>query len=161
MFIIDCAIKMEEDARTFYEKLAAAAVVPELKNLFTLLGESEQEHHKALMAMKTNIDPETVRFKNLQVDACLFDPLLAKRDLPAGMLGGSDAYLQIVREEEKAISFYEEMTTEIIDEDTRKILLMIADEERNHLSIVRNIYSFVESPKNFLVTAEFSTLKEY
>ena len=49
MDIFKCAIKMEEEARSYYEKLAAAAVVPELKNLFTLLSESEQEHHDALV----------------------------------------------------------------------------------------------------------------
>jgi hypothetical protein len=38
---------------------------------------------------------------------------------------------------------------------------MIADDERKHLDIVKNIYTFVESPKNFLAWGEFSNLKEY
>ncbi|WP_243688852.1 hypothetical protein [Geotalea toluenoxydans] len=37
MNIFDCAIKMEEEARINYEKLAAATPVSELKNLFTML----------------------------------------------------------------------------------------------------------------------------
>ena len=50
MNIFDCAIKMEEEAKLYYEKLAAATNVPELKNLFTMLAAAEQEHHEALVA---------------------------------------------------------------------------------------------------------------
>jgi len=62
---IDCAVKMEEEARKFYENLAADATDPELKNLFTLLAESEQEHHDALVKINKNIDPLNVKFKDL------------------------------------------------------------------------------------------------
>ena len=49
MNVFDCAIKMEQEARILYEKMAKDTAVPELKNLFTLLAESEQEHHDALV----------------------------------------------------------------------------------------------------------------
>ncbi len=161
MNIFDCAIKMEVEARMFFENLALTTAVPELKQLFTLLAESEQEHHNTLVGMKENRDFQKVRFKEWQSDACLFKPLLARRDLTVDTIEESDQYLQIIQEEEKGIRFYEEQAAQTEDEDIRKILLMIADEERKHLSIVKNIYSFVESPKNFLVNAEFSNLKEY
>jgi rubrerythrin len=161
MNILECAIKMEVEARMFFEKLAVNTAVPELKTLFTLLAESEQEHHNALVGMKENMDSRKVQFKELQPVACLFKPLLAKRDLGVDIMEESDQYQQIVKEEEKGISFYEELAAQTQDEETRKILLMIVDEERKHLSIVKNIYSFVESPKNFMVSAEFSNLKEY
>jgi rubrerythrin len=158
MNILECAIKMEVEARMFFEKLAMTTTVSELKNLFTLLAESEQEHHNALVGMREKIDSQKVQFKEWEPDACLFKPLLAKRDL---IEEESDQYLQVVQEEEKGIRFYEELAAQTKDEEIRKILLMIADEERKHLSIVKNIYSFVESPKTFLVDAEFSNLKEY
>jgi rubrerythrin len=161
MDIFDCAIKMEVEERMFFENLAQSTVVPELKQLFTLLAESEQEHHNALVAMKENADSEMVRFKEWPSDACLFKPLLAMSDLAVDEMEESDHYLQIVKEEEKAISFYEELVAQTQDEEIRKILLKIVDEERKHLSIVKNIYSFVESPKSFLVNAEFSNTKEY
>lgn len=70
-----------------------------------------------------------------------------------------DAYQRIVKEEEINVRFYEDLAKTTKDENTRKILLMIAEDERKHLSIVKNIYSFVESPKTFLASAEFSNLK--
>jgi len=157
---VDCAIKMEVEARIFFENLALTTAVPELRQLFTLLAESEQEHLNALIKMKVNVDCETLRFREWPSDACLFKPLLAKRDLAVDEVEESDHYLQIVKEEERAIRFYEELIAQTQDEEISKILLMIAVEERKHLSIVKNIYSFVESPKCFLVNAEFSNSKE-
>ena len=161
MNIFDCAIKKEEEARMYYEKLAAAAKVPELKNLFTMLAAAEQEHHDALVGMKGSVAPQKAQFKALQEAACLFKPLLAKRDLVAELKEDPDAYQRVVKEEEEGVRFYEELAAQAKDEGTREILLKIADEERKHLSIVENIYSFVESPKTFLAWGEFSNLKEY
>lgn len=157
MNVFDCAIRMEEEARIYYEKLAAGSTVPELKNLFTILALAEQEHHDALVDMKKSVDPQKVSFKAVQEAACLFKPLLAKRDLQEN----PDAYQLVVQEEERGILFYEELAGQAEDEGTRQILQLIAVEERKHLSIVENIYSFVESPKNFLAWSEFSNLKEF
>lgn len=161
MNIFDCAIKMEEDARSYYERLAAGAVVPELKNLFTMLAAAEQEHHDALVAMKTKIAPRTARFEALQEAACLFKPLMAKGDLLAELKEDPDAYLHVIKGEEEGIKLYEDLAARAENEETREALLMIAAEERKHLSIVENIYSFVEAPKNFLAWGEFSNLNEY
>jgi len=97
----------------------------------------------------------------LQEAACVFQPLLAKRDLMAELKEDPDAYQLVVEEEKEGVRFYEELAAQAKDEGTRRILLMIAAEERKHLNIVENIYSFVESPKNFLAWGEFSNLKEY
>jgi len=161
MNVFDCAIKMEEEARIYYEKLAAATFDHELKNLFTMLANAELEHHDALVEMKGKIGSQKAEFKALQGAACLFKPLLAKRDLMAGLKEDPDAYQQVVKEEEKGVQFYQELANQVKEEGAREILLRIAEEERKHLKIVENIYSFVESPKTFLVSAEFSNLKEY
>jgi len=161
MNIFDCAIKMEEEARGHYERLAASASVPELKNLFSILAAAEQEHHDALIAMKSSVSPQKTQFKALKEAACAFQPLLAKRDLMAELKDDPDAYEHMVKAEAESVKFYEEQAAKAEDEGARKILLMIADEERKHLSIVENIYSFVETPKNYLAWGEFSNLKEF
>ena len=161
MNILDCAIKMEEEAREYYEKLAEAATVPELKNLFSMLAAAEQELHDALVRLQGSIHPQKTQFKAMQEASCAFKPLLAKRDLMAGLKDDPDAYKHMVKEEEESVRFYEEQAGKAKDEGTRKVLLMIADEERKHLSIVENIYSFVESPKTYLAWGEFSNLNEY
>ncbi len=161
MNVFDCAITMEEEAKGYYEKLAEVTAVPELKNLFSILAAAEQEHHDALIKMKASLDPQKAGFLALQEAACIFQPLLAKRDLMAELQEDPDAYSQTVRREEEGIRFYEEMAAQAKDDGVRDILLMIADEERKHLNIVENIYSFIESPKNYLAWGEFSNLKDY
>jgi hypothetical protein len=37
----------------------------------------------------------------------------------------------------------------------------IAEEEKKHLNIIENIYSFVESPRTYLAWGEFSNLEAY
>ena len=161
MNVFDCAIKMEEQARTNYEKLAAATAVPELKSIFTMLAAAEQEHYDALVGMKKSTDPKKARFKSLDEAACIFKPLLAQRDLMAGLQADPDAYRQVVKAEEEDVRFYEDLAAKAEDKGTREVLLGIAAEERKHLSIVENIYAFVEEPKTYLAWGEFSNLKEY
>lgn len=161
MNIFDCAIKMEEEARQYYEKLAANTTVPELKKLFSILGAAELEHCEALTKMKEQAVQPIPDFKALQETACVFKPLLAKRDLMAELQEDPDAYRHVVMEEEASVGFYEEFAAKAEDDGTREILLKIAEEERKHLSIIENIYAFVESPKSYLAWGEFSNLKEY
>lgn len=161
MNVFDCAIKMEEEARQYYEKLAATTRVPELKNLFTILGAAEAEHVAALTKMQENSELPPARFEALNESACVFKPLLAKRDLMAELQDDPDAYGHVVKEEEASIRFYEELAAKATDNKTREILLLIAAEERKHLSVVENIYAFVEAPQTYLAWGEFSNLKEY
>lgn len=161
MNIFDCAIKMEEEAREYYENLATAVTVPELKNLFSMLAAAEHEHYDALVRMKENVDPQNVRFRALEEAACVFKPLLAKRALIAELKDDPDAYRHALQKEEDGVRFYEELAAKAQDDATREVLLMIAGEERKHLNIVENIYSFVESPKTYLAWGEFSNLQEY
>jgi rubrerythrin len=152
---------MEEEAREYYENLAKAVTVPELKNLFLMLAAAEQEHYDALVRMKEKADPQKIRFSALEEAACVFNPLLAKRELIAELKDDPDAYRHALKQEEDGVRFYEELAAKAQDEATREVLLMIAGEERKHLNIVENIYSFVESPKTYLAWGEFSNLQEY
>jgi rubrerythrin len=161
MNIFDCAISMEEDARAYYKKLADASTIPEIKNLLSLLAEAEQEHRNALAGMKERLLPQKAEFSVLKDAACVFKPLLGKRNLMEDLKDDPDAYRHIVMREEEDVRFYEDLAAKEQDGESRELLLLLADEERKHLSIVENIYSFVESPKSYLAWGEFSNISEY
>ncbi|HZV82039.1 MAG TPA: ferritin family protein, partial [Geobacteraceae bacterium] len=57
MNVFDFAMKMEADGKALYEKLAAETGVSELKRIFTLLAAAEDEHCKAIGAMKKETPP--------------------------------------------------------------------------------------------------------
>jgi rubrerythrin len=161
MNIFDCAISMEEDASAYYKKLSEGVKIPEIQNLLSILAAAELEHRDALIKMKNHQDTQNDGFTVLNEASCAFRPLLGKRDLMEGLEDDPDAYKQIVRREEEDVRFYEELAANAHNEESRKLLLRIADEERKHLSIVENIYSFVESPKSYLAWGEFSNLNDY
>jgi rubrerythrin len=114
-----------------------------------------------MVKMKQNLEPQKAGFSVLQNASCVFRPLLGKRELMEELKNDPDAYRHIVRREEEDVRFYEDLAAKAKDSESRALLLMIADEERKHLSIVENIYSFVESPKSYLAWGEFSNIKEY
>ena len=161
MNIFDCAIKMEEDARGHYEMLAKATTVPELKNIFTLLAGAEKEHYETLKKMRERVDPASAQFASLNDAACAFKKLLDRRQLMEELKDDLDAYQHVVKEEGESIKFYEELAAKAENEETSKLLRMIAEEERRHLSIVENIYAFIEAPKTYLAWGEFSNLRDY
>ncbi len=161
MNIFDCALKMERDAKVHYEELAKAAPVPELRNLFGMLAAAETEHYDSLMKMKEDPSAAGAEFKALKEAACAFRPLLDKRDVIAGMKGDEDGYQHVVKEEEDSVRLYEDLLAKAEDERTRNLLRALIEEEKRHLSIIENIYSFIEEPHTYLAWGEFSNLKEY
>lgn len=160
MNVFDCAIKIEEEAREFYEKMEAETADQEIKTLFSMLVAAEEEHLNTLRRMKVSLEPGQGQMNTLHAASCAFRPLQSKRDFLADMKNDRDFYLHAVREEEQDIKFYEDLASRTNDEPLRSKLLMLADQERKHLETIENIYSFVEEPKNYLVWGEFSNLRE-
>lgn len=158
MNVFDCAIKIEEETKAYYEGLEAEASEPEMKLLFSMLVASEEEHQRKLRRLRKKIDG--ARLGILSSRSCSFRPLLSQRELLEEKDRDPNLYRFAVGNEEREIRFYEELAGQAPDDTTRKGLLMLAEEERRHLRKVANIYSFVEAPKTYLAWGEFSNLKE-
>lgn len=161
MNIIECAMKKEQEAKIWYEQLAADVTTPELKVLFTILAASEDEHHRALAGLMADNDVSAVAFTALDGAACAFRPLLDQMGVVETLKHDSDGYRRIIAEEEETIKQYEELAAQAGDEEIRKLLGALVAEEKRHLNIVENIFEFVESPRTYLAWGEFSNLKEY
>ena len=159
MNVFDFALKIEEDGKAHYEKLATETTIPALKSIFSLLAAAEQVHHDAIQAMKNGTDAAQADSKVLVQAENILEKLLKMHETHDTLEVDSDGYEHAVRAEEDSISFYEEAAKKENKENVRNLLLMLAGEEKKHLSIVENIYDFVERPRTFLATAEFSNLK--
>lgn len=158
MNVFDCAIKIEEETKAYYEGLEAEAREPEMKVLFSMLAASEEEHQQKLRRLRKRISG--AQLEGLNGSSCSFRPILTQRELLEEAGRDPNLYRFAVGNEEQEIRFYEELAARAQDGRTRKSLLMLAAEERRHLQKVTNIYSFVETPKTFLEWGEFSNLKE-
>jgi rubrerythrin len=160
MNVFDFALKMEEDGRAFYQKLAAETGVPEFKTIFTMLADAEQEHHDAIEAMKKGVPAEQVDSKVLEKAKNVFQKLMGRKDALAALKGDPDGYRHAIGIAEEGIRLYEEMAGKETNPVAVKVLLMLAEEERKHLDIMENIYDFAEAPDTFLAWGEFSNLRD-
>ena len=61
MNVFDFALRMEAESRDFYEKLAGTSGSEDLKRIFTLLADSEREHHDHLTLLQRGTAPEAAQ----------------------------------------------------------------------------------------------------
>lgn len=161
MNVFDFAMQQEKESWEFYDKLATTARTQELKNLFTLLADSEREHHERLAHLKAGTDPKLARSVALEQMREHFHAIEGGLSTDDIEKSDYDAYRHAVSAEEESIRLYEELAEKEPNESAAGFLRRIADEERHHLEVMENIYDFVESPRTYLAWGEFGNLKEY
>jgi len=160
MNILECTIKMKEETRVHYERLAAIATDTELKRLFTLLAAAEGEHIDKLVVLKNNMSKFDVQdFNSLDQSICVYSPHIDPRHLAEALRNDPDAYRHVVQEEEDTIDFFDQLGNQAHSEELKRICRLQADKEREHLEKLENIYFFVEEPRTYLEWGEFSNLK--
>src|SRR5512146_3324190 len=75
MNVFDFALKMEEDGKAFYEKLAAETDVPEFRTIFSLLAAAEEEHQRTIEALRKEMSPGNAESKVLEKAKSVFKGL--------------------------------------------------------------------------------------
>jgi len=159
MNIIECTIKMKEESRDHYERLAKAVQDKEVRRLFTLLAAAEEEQLSVLNEMNNRIGLESGETGSLSGDVCTFRSFLRLENLARELHGDPDAYRHVISEERETLEFYNQLAEESADDRMRRVCRMLADQERKHMDQVENIYSFVEDPRTYLEWGEFSNIK--
>jgi rubrerythrin len=161
MNVFDFAMRMEEESREHYEKLAMAATTKEMKTIFTLLADSEREHHEHLTLWKAGTDPNLAQAVTLERIRDRIHELVDEV-APAGFLRSDyDGYRHAVKLEEMSIGIYEKLADQEPNKAAAGLMRRLAEDERHHLEMMENIYDFVEAPQTYLAWGEFSNLREY
>jgi len=127
--------------------------------LFTLFAGAEDEHREKLVALKDTMKTGTLSFNALDESVCVFSPHIDPRHLAESLRNDPDAYRHVVHEEEETIEFFDQLKKQTENEQMKKVCQALADKEREHLTMLENIYFFVEEPRTYLEWGEFSNLK--
>jgi len=161
MNAIEFMARFEEDGLRFFETLCAESLDAERKELFELLADNQKRHLGSLEKLKKNLH-------GIETDAALVDRAgvvvngfrrtLGNCDILKACKQDVDAFDHIVKAEEEMIELLDGMAKAEPEENTRELLLLLADEEKQHLSRMENIYEFIEAPRSFLEWGEFSNL---
>jgi len=161
MNVFDFAMKLEEESRAHYEKLADVARSDDIKRIFALLADSEREHYEHLKTLKAGTDPRISESTLLERSRDQIRELVDNLDPDVVLATDSDGYRHAVKTEEGSIELYEKMAAQEPNQAAAALLRSIAEEEELHLQVIENIYDFVESPRTYLEWGEFSNLRAY
>ena len=160
MNILECTIKMKKETRAHYGRLAETVTDVELKRLFTLLAAAEDEHIDKLADLQDNMNKLDAQDLNrLEESVCVYSPHIDPRHLAEALSHDPDAYRHVVQEEEETIEFFDQLSDQAGSEQLKRICRMQAAKEREHLTMLENIYFFVEEPRTYLEWGEFSNLR--
>ncbi len=160
MNIFEFAMKMELDGKAYYEKLASESEVTALKTIFSNLAADEEKHFETFKALKTGLTANFTESRDLDLHKDLFEKLIANRHKGEFLFHSSDGYRLGMEIEAEMEKFYTEEAQKENNPGNAKLLLRIAEEERDHHKILENLYQFALAPQYFLAWGEFSNLKE-
>ncbi|MBE9533643.1 MAG: ferritin family protein [Proteobacteria bacterium] len=162
MNVFDFAMKMEEDGKAYYEKLASQTSLPGLKTIFTRLAEDEQKHYELFQELKTSGSVPTMQDTTIIAEAKnIFEELPKEEETLKGLKGDLAAYQHAMEIESESFRFYENAAKEEKNPATKKLLTRIASEEHKHFNVLENIFHFVNAPNQSLAWGEFSNLNEF
>jgi len=164
MNVYDYAVKMEEDGKAFYERLAREADNPGLTTIFNRLARDEQRHLEIFQGLKAQAQAATLEETTVLEDTRnVFEEMVAEQQDKGGtaVTGDLEGYRYAMRIEAESYRLYEDAARRESNEQIKRLLLQIAEEEHRHFMVVENIYQFVNAPNQYLAWGEFSNLDEF
>jgi len=161
MDAIEFMARFEEDGLRFFEALGAECTDAERKELFELLADNQKRHLGSLEKLKENlhgIETDTTLVDRAGEVVNGFRRTLCSCDILQEFKQDADAFDHIVRAEEEVIELLDGMAKAETEENTRELLVLLAEGEKEHLSRMESIYEFIEAPHTYLEWGEFSNL---
>lgn len=166
MDIYDFAMKMEQDGEAYYKKMAAMSGNSTLKNILLELAQDEVKHYNIFKKFKGGdfsaaSEMQSSSTKVFQGARNIFQKLSSK---PQTFDFGVDiisTWREAQKIEKKSEDFYRDKAKSTENEKARKTILLIADEEHKHWTLIENVIRFLERPKQWLENAEWNNLEEY
>jgi rubrerythrin len=160
MDIYKYAMQMELDGRNFYLDLAEKANNTGLKNILTMMADSEAKHYNVILSMqrndKTQFSTDTdvlTKVKNV------FMEMKEEKEFDVDV-SQVEFYKKALEVEKDSQKFYLERADEEKDPHRKEIFLKLADEEKNHCILLENMVGFVSQPDNWLESPEWYHLDE-
>lgn len=162
MDIIEFAMKMEQDGKAYYEKLATQTDSPELIKMLNEMAEEEERHYIYFKHLKEDPDRASADLRGsetLSRAKNIFEQLsTSKREEPYGEDVVS-AWTHALRNEEKSEQFYKDKAKSEPDEGKKKLLLKIAGEENNHKHMISGVIMYMKSPTTFADSKQYQDFR--
>lgn len=165
MSILDFAMQMELDGKAFYEAGAAKMTEPELKKILLTLAEEEEKHYRFFKKLKS-LGTEPARLELTQVPTTfsanrnLFQQMADRKGKPLGA-DVRAVWTEALKIEEKAERLYREEAARESDAGKRRLLELIADEEKTHVYLIDNMLAYMIDPESFLDSNQYKSFMSW
>ena len=160
MDIYKYAMQMEVDGRDFYLDMMKKTNNKGLKNILTMMADSEAKHYNVILDMqkndKTEFSADTEVLTNVKN---IFVKMKEEKDIDVDT-SQAEFYKKALKVEADARKFYLERADEEKDPHRKEIFLKLAEEEKNHCVLLENIIGFVSQPADWLENPEWYHLDE-
>ncbi|UCD95027.1 MAG: ferritin family protein [Candidatus Zixiibacteriota bacterium] len=164
MDVIEFAMKMEQDGKAYYEKLAAQTTVPELKQVLLTLAEEEGRHYEYFRRLKedNNNIPGDKAFtgrQSVEKIVNIFEQLAEDENSKRFEEEVISAWTKALRIEEKSVDFYESKAATETDSARKGLLQKIAEEEHNHVHMIDGVLMYLKHPAAFAESSHFKSFR--
>ena len=151
---------MEVDGRDFYLDMMKKTNNKGLKNILTMMADSEAKHYNVILDMqkndKTEFSADTEVLTNVKN---IFMKMKEEKDIDVDV-SQAEFYKKALKTEADARKFYLERADEEEDSHRKEIFLNLAEEERKHCVLLENMIGFVSQPADWLENPEWYHLDE-
>ena len=151
---------MELDGRHFYLDMMKKTNNKGLKNILTMMADSEAKHYNVILDMqkndKTEFSADTEVLTNVKN---IFMKMKEEKDIDVDV-SQAEFYKKALKTEADARKFYLERADEEEDSHRKEIFLNLAEEERKHCVLLENMIGFVSQPADWLENPEWYHLDE-
>jgi len=161
MDIFAFALEKEQLAHETYKKLAQASPSDSFKGILNLLAAEELRHVEMVRALQQSQSVEIPKTELLGEAKKVFERINTAREDFDFNITEADLYKKARQIELDARDYYQAKADETDDEELKKILIRLAEEEQKHYVLVDNLCQFVERPQSYLADAEFTHLDNY
>ena len=160
MDIYKYAMQMEVDGRDFYLDMMKKTNNKGLKNILTMMADSEAKHYNVILDMqkndKTEFSADTEVLTNVKN---IFMKMKEEKDIDVDV-SQAEFYKKALKTEADARKFYLERADEEEDSHRKEIFLNLAEEERKHCVLLENMIGFVSQPADWLENPEWYHLDD-
>ena len=160
MDIYKYAMQMEVDGRDFYLDMMKKTNNKGLKNILTMMADSEAKHYNVILDMQKNDKTEfSVDTEVLTNAKNIFMKMKEEKDIDVDV-SQAEFYKKALKTEADSRKFYLERADEEEDSHRKEIFLNLAEEERKHCVLLENMIGFVSQPADWLENPEWYHLDE-
>jgi rubrerythrin len=164
--VLDFAIQMELDGRMFYLKGAESTEDEALKKIFRKLADEEYRHYHIFKKLKDGDTAGAVAEMKNGAPSLSETQTLFKEMTDAGIdtLAGDterEIWAEARAVEEKTVKLYAEEAEKTSDPERKRLLEMLADEERSHVYLIENILGFLKDPEGFAASRNYASFMSW